>query len=70
MTTTTQIAYFIVDAPGHYGDRSRVYSSHRSLAAAIKARGTDSTVVVRKGALRKGSTWLRASEAIYPIAHP
>ena len=37
MSTTT---YFVTPAPGHYGDRARVISSHRTLAAARKAATT------------------------------
>jgi hypothetical protein len=36
-TTTATARYFVVSAPGHYGDRSRVWSSHRTLKAAKKA---------------------------------
>lgn len=58
--------FFVVPAPGHYGDRATVISSHRTLAAAKKAAGRG--YVVRVGALKKGDEWTRASEAIYPIA--
>lgn len=65
-TTTKQTTHFVVPAPGHYGDRARVVSSHRSLAAAKRAAGAG--YVVREGSLVKGSEWLRSSEAIYPVA--
>lgn len=81
MTTTSRLAtcYFLVAAPGHYGDRSTVLSSHRTLAAAIRAARaahaasklgvrTVRRYVVRCGNLRRGDEWLRSSEAIYPIA--
>ena len=58
--------YFVVPAPGHYGDRTRVVSSHRTLAAAEKA--ATSGYVARIGALRKGSQFLRSDEAVYPEA--
>lgn len=61
-----QPAYFVAPAPGHYGDRARVISSHTTSAAARKAatRG----YVARVGALRKGQEWLRSSESVYPLA--
>jgi hypothetical protein len=62
----TQPQYFVTPAPGHYGDRARVISSHSTLAAARRAatRG----YVVRVGSLRKGAEWLRSSEGIYHVA--
>jgi hypothetical protein len=59
---TTQ--YFVVPAPGHYGDRARVISAHATVAAAKRA--ATSGYVARVGCLRKGSEWLRSSEQIYP----
>ena len=59
-------SYFVVPAPGHYGDRARVTSSHRTLEAARRAAG--SGYVVRTGALVRGDEWLRSSESVYPIA--
>lgn len=56
--------YFVVPAPGHYGDRARVVSSHRTRAAALAARGPG--YVVREGGKRRGDEWLRAYEATYP----
>ncbi len=66
MTAKTQTKYFVVPAPGHYGDRAQVYSSHRSFAAARKAAG--SGAVIRQGSHRKGDLWLRVYEETYPIA--
>jgi hypothetical protein len=59
-------SYFVVPAPGHYGDRARVISSHRTLNAARKAAGKG--YVVREGAKARGDEWLRASESVYPVA--
>lgn len=58
--------YFVVPAPGHYGDRARVSSSHATLAAAKRA--ATARYVVRVGSLRKGDVWFRSSEQIYPVA--
>lgn len=66
MTNQALAAFFVVPAPGHYGDTARVFSSHRSLAAALKAAGPG--YVVRKGHLRKGYKWLRVYEQTYPVA--
>ena len=63
---TNAPAYFVTPAPGHYGDRARVISSHATLAAARKA--ATAGYVVRVGAKRKGDEWTRASESIYPAA--
>lgn len=57
--------YFIVEAPGTYGDRGHIWSSHRTLAAAKKNCGTGS--VVRAGSLKRGDKWLRVYEQTYPI---
>lgn len=59
-------SFFVVPAPGHYGNRARVLSSHCSLAAARKAAGHG--YVVRSGELRKGAEWLRVYEQTYPVA--
>ena len=64
--TTTNTNYFVVPAPGHYGDRARVLSSHATLAAARKAAGRGYTV--RIGTLRKGDNWLRVYEETYRAA--
>jgi hypothetical protein len=58
-------SFFVVAAPGHYGDSTRVFSSHRTLQAAKKAAGPG--YVVRKGHLTKGERFLRAFEDIYPV---
>lgn len=57
--------YFVVPAPGHYGDRARVISSHRTAAAAQRAatRG----YVAREGVKAKGDLWRRADEQHYPV---
>lgn len=60
--------YFVVPAPGYYGDIARVVSSHGSLAAAWRAAGSSGTLTIREGALQRGERWYRSSEAIYPIA--
>ena len=61
----TKTEYFVVPAPGHYGDRSRVLSSHRTLQAARKAAG--SGYVVREGGKTKGDEWMQADEQHYPV---
>ena len=63
---TTETAFFVVPAPGRYGDRAKVVSSHRTLAAAKKAATPG--WVARVGNLRKGSPWLRSDEPFYPVA--
>lgn len=60
--------FFVVPAPGRYGDRDRVYSSHATLSAAQKAAGVGLGYVVRAGDKRKGDTWLRVYEETYPVA--
>jgi hypothetical protein len=52
-------AYFVVEAPGHFGDRAKVVSNHFLLEDALKVatRG----YVVKKGHLQKGE-WLSAGE--------
>lgn len=57
--------YFVVPAPGYYGDRARVLSSHRTSDAARRAAGRG--YVVRAGEKRRGDEWLRAYEGIYPV---
>ena len=56
--------YFIISAPGHYGDRTRVISSRGTLKAARKARGAGECV--REGALKKGAVFFRSAESVYP----
>lgn len=59
-------AYFVVAAPGHYGDTTRVVSSHMTLAAALRAAGpTGSGYVVREGSLMKGAVFPRVYEEVY-----
>ena len=58
--------YFVTPAPGHYGDRATVLSSHATLAAARRVAGRG--YVVRVGRMAKGQTWLRSSESVYPLA--
>jgi hypothetical protein len=58
--------YFVVDAPGYYGDSGRVYGDYDSVAAALKAWPSPS-VVVREGTLEKGDVWTRSQEQHYPI---
>ena len=58
--------YFVTPAPGHYGDRTTVLSSHRTLAAAMRA--ARAAYVVRVGNLRRGDEWFRSMEHYYPIA--
>ena len=58
--------YFVVPAPGHYGDRTRVISGHRTLEAARRAARRAFAACVREGAKRKGDLFLRVSEQIYP----
>lgn len=64
--TKTQTQFFVVPAPGHYGDRAKVVSSHRTLAAARKAAGRGWEV--RCGALTKGDEWLRVYGETYKAA--
>jgi hypothetical protein len=52
--------YIVVPAPGHYGDRTRVMSSHRTLRAALRAAGPG--YVVRASSASKGDTFLRCYE--------
>ena len=69
MTKTTQ--YIVVDAPGHYGDRTRVISAHHTLdvarRAARRASGGSFRAVARRSTLGKGASWLRVYEETSPI---
>lgn len=65
-TQTKQTTHFVVAAPGHYGDVTRVISAHRSLCAARKA--ATKGYVVREGSKAKGDTFTRASESAYKAA--
>ena len=68
MNNIETVRYFLVPAPGYYGDRSRVLSSHASLAAARRAqRRCGPSAVVRVGHKRRGDEWLRSAEAHYPV---
>jgi hypothetical protein len=60
--------FFVVEAPGHYGDTTRVLSSHRTLQAARKAAGSSGRYTVRSGALKKGDAFLRVYEQTYQQA--
>lgn len=53
--------YFV--APGHYGDRARVSSSHATLAAAL--RQATPGWAAYEGDKRKGDEWLRVYEQHY-----
>ena len=57
--------FFVVPAPGHYGDRCKVVSAHHTLDAAKRAAALG--FVVRAGSLRKGTEFTRADEAIFPV---
>ena len=52
--------YIVVSAPGHYGNRTVVLSSHRTARAALRNAGR--CYVVRESALVKGDTFLRCYE--------
>jgi hypothetical protein len=49
-TTDADTYYVVVDAPGHYGDRTRVMSTHRTLDAARRAAGKSGRLAVYAGA--------------------
>lgn len=57
--------YFVVPAPGHYGDAATVISSHGTLSAAKRSAGKG--YCVREGSLRKGARWVRVYEQTYPM---
>ena len=59
--------YIVVLAPGHYGDVTRVLSSHASASAALRAVGGNWRYVVRQSESRKGDRWLRVYEETSPI---
>jgi hypothetical protein len=48
--------YIVTPAPGWYGDKTRVLSSHTSLQAALQAAGGHYAVYI--GNERKGALWL------------
>ena len=56
--------YIVVAAPGHYGDVTKVISSHRTVELARKAARKLTGVVVRRSSLTKGDTFLRCYEQI------
>lgn len=67
------IEYFLVPAPGQYGDVATVLSGHQTMAAAKRAarswRGVfPAGVVIRIGRLTKGNQMGRSSECHYPVA--
>ena len=60
----TETKYFLVAAPGYYGDRTRVISSHRTLDAARRAaRGLNAAIYA--GEQKRGSEWLRVYEQFH-----
>ena len=62
---THEVGFFVVPAPGHYGDKCRVLSNHRSLDSARRAAKMAGGCVVRSGDKRRGDTWLRVYESFY-----
>lgn len=60
--------FFVVFATGHYGDTCRVLSSHYTYEAALRAIADTTTLVIRAGGLRRGETFYRSAEEIYPYA--
>lgn len=61
--------YFVVPAPGWYGDETEVISSHKTLKAALRAANRENRIA-RVGNKQKGARFSRASEDIYPAAKP
>lgn len=61
-------SYFVVFAPGHYGNECKVLSSHHTYNAALRAIADTTTLCVRQGHLRKGDTFLRIYEETYQYA--
>ena len=60
----TDTKYFLVAAPGYYGDRTRVISSHRTLDAARRAaRGLNAAIYA--GEQKRGSECLRVYEQFH-----
>lgn len=62
---TLKTSFFVVQAPGHYGDQTTVLSSHYTVRAAKKAAAPG--LCVRVGYLRKGDVLRRHAEDIFPI---
>lgn len=58
---------FVVPAPGHYGDETRVLSAHYSTAAALRAARRMGGAVARRGSMVRGDRWLRVYEETYPV---
>lgn len=53
--------YIVVPAPGYYGDRTVVISSHSTLQAALRAAGGKGWAVY-EGNEKRGYEWLRVYE--------
>ena len=64
---TKHTTHFVVDAPGHYGDETRVSSSHHTASAAWRAAGKDGSLCVREGECVKGQHFHRNDERFYPF---
>lgn len=60
--------YFITAAPGYYGDRSVVFSSHKTLDAALRAAGKGHAIW--RGHKQKGDIWLRVYEQHFERVTP
>lgn len=58
--------YFLILAPGCYGDYTHVISSHRSLVAARKARRGNARIAIREGSASKGDVIYRDAEHLFP----
>lgn len=56
--------FVVVSAPGYYGDKTTVTSSHRTLDAAKRAAAPTPhhRYVVYEGAEKKGAPWFRVNE--------
>lgn len=59
-------SYVVVPAPWYYGGNTRIFSAHRTLAAAMGACGVGQVVREAMG-FRKGDQWLRVDEEVYPV---
>lgn len=64
---TTETKFFVVPAPGHFGNVTEVLSSYRTLAAARKAAkpGESFRCEVRSGGKKKGDKWYAGSARYY-----
>lgn len=69
MKNKNRTRYFVVFAPGHYGDTCKVLSSHYTYRAASRAIEDTTTLVIREGHLRKGDTFFRVDEPLFPYAN-